>query len=155
MPAIFIDQSFLLAQKCNIVDCMSGIEATGKNCDIVVNSCSIFNSATYGLSVSMTCAGKIVLKACTLQGNAKRNIENDGLGKCKVIVNGNVLATNGVLAAKYSKSPSKFLEPENPSFFCHLTALSLQRAYKRAGAIDIGPQCGYCLEIEPSLWNKL
>jgi Right handed beta helix region len=146
---VLVDGSSLHAIKCTFEESADGLQLHFKCRHVELNSCIIANNKRFGISVHIAFIGEVLINNCHVHSNGFNDIENDGLSKCKVLIDGIVFPTNGQTAEEYHSNPSN---SSNMLLIEGTASIILrgQRGFKSAGIIFSAPTCGHCSKLEPS-----
>lgn len=90
--------------------CQHGmIVQTGKT-DVTVDNCKLISNTTYGLFVGRDAVGDVLVSGSVIVENRKRNINNDGGPKSRLIRDGQELEQDGDTARAFRANPTRTKE---------------------------------------------
>jgi hypothetical protein len=141
------DKSVATITSCTISTCVEGIEFCLGKCTTVVNNCTITKNYGMGIFIGPMCTGSITLNANIITMNPHGNIKNEGLAKCKVMMDGQALPNSGFMANTPQAVQDVLYEQSVQSTGFPLRA---QRKMKEAGLLSLAPSCNKCKVKEPN-----
>jgi Right handed beta helix region len=145
--AVEVEGGSLDACDCAFEESECGIIVLGKYCDIKADTCTIARNKGIGLSVHINCVGELIFNNCRIHSNGI-NIDNSGLSKSRLVFDGTIFPTNGLLAKDFTSVSPKCLKSFELQCADNAAILRNRRSLKSAGLLDSAPTCGYCLKLE-------